>query len=194
MDAKSLEDLLEQKSRDLTYVIRTVGERGVPDHEVETDDYGLLLTRREFSDLVVGELYETYFLPDRHEFEWQILHQMVLILTSENVREFIGTAVVGGVLGNAAFAAMRAVLSRIVSELSRARLPQGRQVAFLDMRDALTQLEQFFGQHDSARIAEIEVATKLPREKIYPLLKLLAFRHERRANHCLWRRPGSSIK
>lgn len=191
MNAKSLEELLEKESRDLTYVIRKVGERGVTDREVEADDYGLLLARREFRDLVVGELYETYFLPERHEFEWQILHQLVSILTSEKAREFVGMAITGGVVGNTAFAVLRAILSRIVSEISRARLPRGRQAAFLDMQDSVTKLEEFFAQHDHARIAEIESFTKVPREKIHPFLKLLGFKHERRANNCLWRRPGS---
>jgi len=194
MNASSFDDLLEQQSRDLAYVIRSVGERGIADRDVEADDYSLLLTRREFSDVVVGELYEVYFLPERHEFDCQLLHQMVSILTSEKTREFIATTVASGVLGNGAFAVLRSILERVLSEMSKARLPKVHQQPFYTMKDHVAKLERFFGQQECARIAAIESFTRLPREEIYPLLKLLGFKHHRRANNCYWCRPGGVIK
>jgi hypothetical protein len=194
MTEKGINDIIEKESYDLSYVIQAVGKRGITDSELQTDQYSLLLMSKEFRDLVVCELYETYFLPERHEFDWQILQEMVRILTNEKVREFVATTVIGGILGNGAFAAVRSILDRILSSLKDAGLVGVRQEPFLAMKANLEEIERFFGEQECSRIAEIESNTKVPREKLYPILKLLGFQHHRRANNCFWCRPGGIVR
>jgi hypothetical protein len=192
MDENRLRKLIEQSSQDLSYVVREVGRRGIAETELEADDFSVLLERREFKDLVVGELYEAYFLPERHEFDWHLLKEMVAILTSEPIKEFVALSVVGSVLGSAACSALRALLAQTVSEIKKAKLPSGRQQPFRDMRNHVDGIEKFFQQRECARIAEVETSTGIPREKLYPLLKLLGFAHHRRKFVCHWCRPGAA--
>src|SRR5580693_2253912 len=103
MDEKKLNTLIDKASDDLLYVIREVGKRGVSENERDADDFEKLLSQKEFKELVVGELYEAYFLPERHESDWQVLRELVNIVTSEPIKEFIAVSVVGGVIGNTAF-------------------------------------------------------------------------------------------
>jgi antitoxin ParD1/3/4 len=173
-------------------VVREVGRRGIAETELEADDFSVLLARREFKDLVVGELYEAYFLPERHEFDWQLLKEIVAIITSEPVKEFIALSVFSGVIGNVAFLAFRAVLAQTVSEMKNAKLGAGRQQPFHDMKHDIDGIEKFFQRRECARIAEVETSTGIPREKLRPLLKLLGFTHHRRKFACNWCRPGAA--
>jgi len=50
-------------------------------------------------------------------------------------------------------------------------------------------LKNFFSEHHKARIGGIEQATGLPREKIYPLIKLAGLNHYRRGDPCWWEMP-----
>jgi hypothetical protein len=81
MDQTELNRLIDQASGDLLYVIREVTKRGVSENELDADDFEVLLLRKEFKELVVAELYEAYFLPERHESDWQVLRELVTIAT-----------------------------------------------------------------------------------------------------------------
>src|SRR5215470_2545937 len=134
MEEKKLEGLIDQVSQDLRYVIRELGKRGIADSEVNADDFQILLLRKEFQDLVVGELYEAYFLPERHESDWQLLHELVAVLTSERLRDFVATAVLSGVIGNSAFAVLRSVIARITTEMKKAKLPSSKLLPYQEMK------------------------------------------------------------
>jgi hypothetical protein len=194
MDQKKLDALIDQVSQDLSYVIRELGRRGVSDSEINADDFQMLLLRKEFRDLVVGELYEAYFLPERHESDWQLLHELVAVLTSERIREFVATTVVAGVIGNSAFAVLRSVIARITTEMKKAKLPSSKLRPFQGMRDDVEHIEKYFQTNECVRIADMESSTGIPRERIYPLLKLLGFTHYRRQHACHWCKPGATMK
>ena len=192
MDEKRLRNLIDHASADLSYVIREVGKRGVSDNALEADDFGILLSRKEFKDLVVGELYEAYFLPERHEFDWQLVRELVTIITSERIQEFIALSAVTGVLGNAAFATLRSVLAKITAEMKKVKLPSKRQQPFRNMKADVDGVEAFFQRKGCARITEVESSTGIARERLRPLLKLLGFTHHRRKFVCHWCKPGTT--
>jgi hypothetical protein len=192
VDEQKLRTLIDHISGDLVYVIREVGERGAVENELEADDFEVLLSRKEFKDLVVGELYETYFLPERHESDWQVLRELLTIVTNEHVRQFVATSVVGGVVGSTAFEVLRAALGRILSEMRKAKLPSSRRQPFRAMKEDVNAVEAFFGESECARMTEIESSTGIPQGRLHPLLKLLGFKHYRREHACHWCRPGTA--
>jgi hypothetical protein len=192
MNENKLHSLIDQVSEDLSYVIREVGKRGVSESEIDADDFQVLLSRKEFQDLVIGELYESYFFPERHESDWQLLREVVTILTSERVKEFVALSVAGGVIGNSAFAVLRAVMARIMTEMKRAKLPPSKWQPFRGMKEDIDVLEDYFRKKACARIAEVELATGIPRERLYPLLKLSGCSHYRRQHACYWCTPGTT--
>jgi hypothetical protein len=190
MDEKRLDSVIDQVSDNLFYVIREVGKRGISENDVDADDFHALLSRKEFQDLVVGELYEAYFLPERHESDWQLLRELVTILTSERIKEFVALSVAGGVIGNTASAVLLSIVGRIISAMKKAKLPPSKWRPFYGMRDDIDGLEHFFRENECARIVDLESSTGIPRERLYPLLKLLGFTHYRRQHACYWCRPG----
>lgn len=191
MNENKLQSLIDQVSEDLSYVIREVGKRGVSEIELDSDDFQVLISRKEFQDLVVGELYEAYFLPERHESDWQLLRELVGILASERVKEFIALSAVGGIIGRSAFEVLRAVIAQITTRMNKARLPITKRKPFQEMREDMDRLDDYFRENGCARIVEVESSTGIPREKLYPLLKLLGFTHYRRHHACHWCKPGA---
>jgi hypothetical protein len=85
--------------------------------------------------------------------------ELVNIVTSEPVKEFISVSIVGGVIGNTAFAVLRAVLSRIASEMGKSKLPASKEDPFRKMKGDVDDVEGFFQQNECARMTEIESST-----------------------------------
>lgn len=192
MKEDKLDRLIDGAFGNISYVIRGVGRRGLSEDERDADDFRELLQHKEFRSLVVGELYESYFLPDRHEFDWHVLHEIVTIMSSEQIKEFLALAVVSGLAGNGATVALRALFKRIIAERKRARIPSRGEDPFVAMNRDIKEIESFFQRCHYARISEIEVGTGIARERLYPLLKLTGFTHYRRRYTCYWCSPGTA--
>jgi hypothetical protein len=92
---------------------------------------------------VVGELYESYFLPQRHEFDWQVLHEIVTIMTGEPMKEFFFHSAAASLVGTGAAAALSAVLKRIIAEIKKTKMSGKRQRQFLEKGDKV-KIELFF--------------------------------------------------
>ena len=56
---------------------RQVLLRGYDDKSNESNDFLLLIQKKEFKDLIALELYEYYFWNERHEFDLQLLKEIV---------------------------------------------------------------------------------------------------------------------
>ena len=105
--------------------------------------------------------------------------------------DFIGVSIAGGVIGNAAYDPKRLcdyaadTFEQKLGDRAKEHSEGFRQIG-LDAK----KLKDFFEKKPEARIEEIEKETHLPREKIYPLMKLAGFSHHRRKKDaCYWEIP-----
>ncbi|MGO8790545.1 MAG: hypothetical protein ACLQVL_24615 [Terriglobia bacterium] len=192
MDERKFYDVMDQVSGDLSHVIQELGKRESTELELDADDFDVLISRKEFMDLVAGELYEAYFLPDRHESDLLLLRELLAIITSEHVKQFVLLSVASGVVGNTAFAVLRAVLVRILTLMKKAEVPASRCQPFSAMKRDVDRVAAFFRKNECARLEEIETSTGIPRDRLLPLLKLLGFKHYRRQNARRWCKPGAT--
>ncbi len=190
MNQQAIERVLANRIHNIDHVVVEVAERGIVENSVEGDRFEDLRTRREYRDVIIGEFYETYFLPDRHEFDWHLLSELVEGLTEPNTVSFVKQAAVGGVVGAAAWEVCRTILRAIVRAMRSASFSDERIVPYDSMLVDAKKIEKFFDSRDSARIAEIEDSTGVARERLYPFLKLMGFTHQRRKHNCLWCTPG----
>lgn len=176
----------------IDYLIAGVASRGWRDAEQETDDFSTLRTDRRFRDAQVAGLYEQYFQPERHEFEWQALSDIVNAVVSSPAVTFAGLAVAGGVIGNAAYDLLKNLCRYSASQFGErlgSRFVERAQAFEKIAKDADT-LRSFFLKNTRANIARIEEATGLSREAIYPLMKIAGMRHYRKGPlFCNWERP-----
>lgn len=189
MDQHAIERLLVNSIHNVTYVIEEVAKRGLIENAIEADFFDELRTRREYRDVIIGGFYEAYFLPERHEFDWHLLSEWVEELTNPNTVTFVKQAAMGGVVGAAAWEVCRTILRSITKAMRGASFSNERVVPYDTMLSDADKIESFFRTKDSARIIEIEESTGVPRERVYPFLKLMGFVHQRRRHNCLWCRP-----
>lgn len=178
--------LIEDALAEVSSIARAVGERGCEDIRLAYDDYRVLLGRREYRTMVTSELYENYFLPERHEFDWAVLERIVTAVTDPRTQEYL-RMIAGGVLATATYSLLASAFRHAAASFREARLASERSEPYSQAAADVEALRSFFSSHDSVRIVEVEAGTSIPRERIYPLLKLLGFVHYRSGSRsCSW--------
>ncbi len=166
-------------------------DRGWSDNPLQTDSFAELRTDRRFNEALIAELYEQYFLPERHEFEWQVLNEIITVVVTSSVAGFVAGAVGGGILGNAAYDLLKKMCSDValLFEEKLGEKARERATSFKQLAADAEKIKKFFSQNQKARIEEIEQGTGIARERIYPLMKLAGLKHYRRDNPCYWEIP-----
>lgn len=186
------DDIIEDVQRGIDFVLNEVAKKPWEDRRMEQDQFAILRKDQNFRDAQIAALYEQYFLPDRHEHEWLILSEIAHAITTSSIAEFVGLSIAGGVIGNAAYDLMKKLCSYTASQYKKKLGDKAKERAdsFQQIASDTETLKLFFANNKKARIDEIEQKTGLPREKIYPLMKLAGFNHFRRENACYWEVPN----
>jgi len=185
------EDIVWEGQKSIEFIVKEVADRGWSDIPLQADNFAELRVDRRFREAQTTELYEQYFLPERHEFEWQVLNEIVTTVISSSIAGFVVGAVAGGVVGNAAYDLLKKLCSDVASlfEEKLGARARERATSFRQLAADAEKIKGFFNQNQKARIEEIEQDTGINRERIYPLMKLAGLKHHRRDNPCYWEMP-----
>lgn len=183
--------IVEEAKKSIAYIISEVADRGWTENQLQVDGFLELRKERRFREAQVAALYEQYFLPERHEFEWEVLSEIVNAITASPAVKFAAISVAGGVIGSAAYDLLTTMCSYAATQFQKGLREKARQTiaGFKQLGTDAEKLKSFFSKNHRAKIEEIEQSTGLPRERIYPLMKLAGFNHYRRANPCYWEMP-----
>ena len=175
-------------TRQFDRVIAAVIERGYDDDREDIDDYAVLIGTFEHRKLVIFQLYDSYFPPRRHEFELQLLSSLVDAVASNPAAAFVGGAIAGGVVGNAAYD----LLKRLLTHLSDSLKPVRRSKAcFQQIEKNTERVMKFFEKRGQAGMKEICKSVDAEPDKVEPLLKLLGFRCRRKGKRKVWMVPAT---
>jgi hypothetical protein len=191
---KTMNDIVWGAQKSIEHVLSRVASRGWKETPLAVDRFADLRQERRFLEAQVAALYEQYFLPERHEFEWQVLSEIVNAVVTSPAVEFAAVSIAGGVIGNAAYDLLKALCSYAASKFEEKLGESGRTRAagFRQLAADAEKVKSFFQQHTKAQIGEIEEVTGIPREKVYPLMKLAGLDHHRRGNPCFWETPSKA--
>jgi hypothetical protein len=159
-------------------------ERGYEDRKGSSDDYAILLKQREFRDVVIGELYGSYFPPGRHEFDYLLLKEFVDAIAHDAVITYIANAVATGVVGAAAYKLANR-LATVVANKFRGK-DRERASIWKSIAADIGKIESFFQERERATIQDIEKVTGIERERLATLLKLLKFKSEKVKGRTRW--------
>jgi hypothetical protein len=184
-------ELLEIQ-QSINYTLENVVQRGWLDKSNNADIFAKLRQNRSIRDAQIEALYEEYFLPDRHEHEWQLLTDIVGTIINSPVLEFSTLAIASGVIGNAAYDILKSLCTYTARQYSEKLGEKAHERAdgFQQIANDAEKLKLFFIKQPKARILEIEESTGLTREKIYPLMKIAGFTHHKRGDTtCYWEVP-----
>lgn len=173
---------------ELDRLAAAICERGYDDIPEEWDNYAGLLQSYEFRKLVTFELYEAYFPPRRHEFELQLLTQLVDAVAASKPVAFLAGAAVGGVVGNAVYDMLKAAVARVRRRFQTIRRTHD---AIDEIGENLHRIRAYMDSHDDVRGSQISTDLGIETHKIEPLLKLLGCRSRRIKKQRVWRKPES---
>lgn len=174
---------VDTTTRQFDYIIAAVIERGYDDKREDGDDYAVLMASFEFRKLVTFQLYDSYFPPKRHEFELQLLSSLVDTIASNPTAAFVGGAIAGGVVGNAAYDVLKQLLSYVISKLKPIKRSRS---CFQEIKKNADRVMRFFEKRDQAGMTEICKGIDVEPDKVEPLLKLLGFRCRRKGKRRVW--------
>jgi hypothetical protein len=185
-------DIDWEAERNIDHIIEKTAARGWTDRQVQIDDFAELRMDARFSDAQLTLIYEQYFLPERHEFEWLILYEIARAIVHSSVAGYVASSAVTGVIGGTAFNLLKKMC---LSAASRFRTRLGPDAAdrasgFEELAADSGKINNFLSKHSTARIEDIERETGIGRDRIHPLVKLAGLKHYRRgSNTCHWEMP-----
>jgi len=177
VDVHTTNELVERATDRIDELITAAIQRGYGTRTNVLDDYGELIRRREFREAIITDLYETRFSPDRHEFDYALVRELVESIASIPAVAYVAGAVTAGVVGNAAYDVIKRIASAIAERFDQH--DKNRADLWRAVADDAERIETYFKQHSLATAEEISAATGIQRDKLVPLLKLLGFTYDR---------------
>jgi hypothetical protein len=185
------QDSFYDADANIAHLILKVTERGWRQHSDDTDDFAVLRSDRRFRETQAIALYEYYFLPERHEFELAALDEIIRQITemAPAAKGFAAGAIASGLIGGAAYDALKVMCTRTAAQFKKLLGNEGaeRAKSFEQIAVDAEKIKMYFQKHEKARIEDIEKATGLARDCIYPLVKVAGCRHVQRGEgRCNW--------
>jgi hypothetical protein len=186
-------DTIWEAKKSIEYTFEKVAERGWQDTLETIDRFAELRKDKRFREAQVAALYEQYFLPERHEFEWRALNEIADVVIESQATAFVGGAITTGIIGDLAYDLLTQLAAHAAFVMSKRLEPRGgdRAQGFLELSKDIDRIRDFFSETKKARIKTIEEETGIPRERIYPIVKLAGLNHYRRGDPCYWEIPDA---
>lgn len=171
----------------MTALVDAVELRGCDDNFIDGDDYGALLHQHaEFRQTVVTNLYEEYFPPRRHEFEFKLLHELISWVAANKPAVFLAEAAASGVVGSLTYDLLKGAVHQIREHFKSIRRSRA---GFGQIEDNLKKIWDFMHANESAPLHAICAAVQEEPQRIEPLLKALSCRCRRVKGERLWMLP-----
>ena len=180
--------------RNIEYILNEVIARGFNNNTSDCNDFVFLLQRKDFKDLIALELYESYFWDDRHEFDLQILKEIV-----DSVAAFFSDPdtimqIKTGFLQTLPSTMVVAFVSVIWKKLKTipANKNKDENSSWIRIEKNIKKIDKEFLGHDYILTDEIENIFDVNREEILPLLKLCGCKCYIDKKRSIWLKPGLS--
>jgi hypothetical protein len=173
---------LEIENR-IIQTITQVEKRGFDEIFEEIDNYSELIERAEFRNLLITEIYECYFTPKRHEFELQIIVDIVEAVISSKLMIFTAGAAASGLIGDTFTNIVKRLLRKIIDTFKNS---EKEQLKFKKLLYDIERVEIYFKNHSKQEINILERELEIEKERLIPLLKLLGFKSYKKKGKKYW--------
>ena len=165
-----------ENHKSIDYILNEVLLRGYDDKADESNNFLHLIQKKEFKDLIALEISERYFWNERHEFDLQLLKEMV-----NNVCNYFNTPEImqqieAGLLQTLPSAIIISMISKIWSKIKEYKNKKNEIVSeedssWLRIKRNIEKIDKEFLNHDYILSDDIEQIFATSREEILPLLK-----------------------
>lgn len=177
----------------IDYIVEAVNARGSVDRHDACNDFGSLILKKEFQDLISLEIYETYFWEDRHEFDFQLLQNLV-----QQVGDFFSNPntimqLRDGLLQNLPTAIIVGIAAHIGRSLKvrRKDTKQNEDSCWAKIENNAKKIDEILKDTDYIPTEKVEKIFHASREEILPLLKLYGCKCYIQGKKSVWIKPGT---
>lgn len=182
-------------NKNIDYILDEVLLRGYDDKSNESNDFLLLIQKKEFKDLIALELYEYYFWNERHEFDLQLLKEIVDSVCNYFNSPEVMRQIEVGVLQTLLSAIIISMVTTIWSKMKKLR---NKKNAILDEENSwmriernIRKIDKEFSNHDYILSDDMERIFEASREEIQPLLKLCGCKCFLNKKRSIWIKAGT---
>lgn len=163
---------LEIETR-VTNLINMVEERGIDDLEESIDDYSCLIEKEEFKIAIATGIYENYFPPKRHEFEYQLLLELINTIIASKAASNFASFACGGIIGNLAYDLLKGMFNKIIQGFKNN--PKEASKFQLLLGD-FEKVDEYFKNNKEGEIGNLEKKLGIDRVKLEAIFKLLGYK------------------
>lgn len=173
---------LEIENR-ILYTLTQVQKRGFDETNDEIDDYSVLIERTEFKNTLITEIYENYFPPKRHEFELQLITDLVEAVINSKVMIFTVGAAASGLIGDVFLNVVKRLLGKINTGFQN---NEKEQKKFKQLLSDIEKVEIYFRKNQKQEINLIAKDLGIEKERLIPIMKLLGFKSYKKKGKKYW--------
>lgn len=182
-----------KNNTNIDYILNEVVSRGYNEITNECNDFLELLKRKDFKELIALELYELYFWNERHEFDLELLREIINAVTDYFADPETIKQIESGVLQNLPTTIIVSMVGAIWLKLKgcfNKKSGAKKKSGWERIEDNIKKIDDEFSNHDYILSNEIEQIFKTSREEIQPLLKLCGCRCYIDKNRSIWIKAG----
>jgi hypothetical protein len=179
-------------NKNIDYILDSVIERGFDKKSNDCNDFAVLLYQKDFKELIAMELYESYFWEERHEFDIQILREIVETVSKLFTDPDTIMQIKTGFLQNLPTAMIIGLLAYIKQKISKVKNKEAEleNSSWHRIETNIKKIDKKFFGHDYILTDEIESVFDAKREEIQPLLKLCGFKCYFDKKRSIWIKVG----
>ena len=182
------DNIMTYTNNNIDYILNEVLSRGQNDNLSDSNDYFSLLRKKEFKDLIAMEIYEYYFWEERHEYNLQLLREIVEAVYKYFTDPLVIQQLEIGLLHTLPSAIIIFWVGKIKDKIGKA---ENKEDEWSRIENNIKKIEKEFSNHDYFFSDDIESIFGTNREEIQPLLKLCGCRCFINKNKCLWIKYGT---
>jgi hypothetical protein len=182
-------------SNNIDYILKEIELGGIDVQQNDCNDYGELIHRKDFKDLVALEIYDVYFWNDRHEFDLELLRELVDAVESFFQDPDTILQIKSGFLQTLPSTIIISIVSSIWSKLRGIRAKQQHDdntSSWKRIELNIEKIDRELKNHDYILSEDIETIFDSSREEIQPLLKLCGCKCYMDKRKSIWIKPGLS--
>lgn len=184
------------QNKNMEYILDEIVARGFNINPRECNDFSILLQRKDFKDLIALEIYESFFWEDRHEFDLQLLKEIVDSVSAffsdpETIIQ-IKTGFMQTLPSAIVVTMTTAIWNKLKTIPKNKNKEQSGNSSWTQIEKNIKRIDEIFSIHDYILTNEIESMFDASREEIQPLLKLCGCKCYIDNKRSIWLKVGLS--
>jgi len=167
----------------ISNTVMQVNNRSFDENEELYDDYSELIERAEYKNAIIIGIYENYFPPKRHEFEFQLITDIIDAVINSKIAIYTLGAATTGLIGNGFTEVVKRLLQKIIDGF-KGQTIEGEK--FKSILNDVKEVEKYFSKKDKEEINVLVKNLGIEKERLIPILKLLGYKSYKSKNKKYW--------